>query len=60
MLFSYITTYKVTIGYRPYHLVYGLHPLKPIEYIIPIIGGDERDSILMRVLINRITELETL
>jgi hypothetical protein len=40
--------------------VYGLHPLKPIEYIIPIIGGDERDNILMRVLINRITELETL
>jgi hypothetical protein len=40
--------------------VYGLHPLKPIEYIISIIGGDERDNILMRVLINRITELETL
>jgi len=41
VLFSYRTTYKVVIGYTPYQLVYGLHPLMPIEYIIPIAGGDE-------------------
>jgi hypothetical protein len=29
MLFSYITTYKVAIGYTPYQLMYGLHPLLP-------------------------------
>jgi hypothetical protein len=40
MLFSYKTTYKVAIGYTPYQLVYGLHPLMPIEYIMPIIGGE--------------------
>jgi hypothetical protein len=41
VLFSYRTTYKVVIGYTPYQLVYGLHPLMPIEYIIPIAGGDK-------------------
>jgi hypothetical protein len=30
----------------------------PIEYIIPIVGGDERDSSLARFLANRITKLE--
>ncbi len=29
MLFSYRTAYKVIIGYTPYQLVYGLHPLMP-------------------------------
>jgi hypothetical protein len=41
-LFSYKPTYKVTIRYTPYQLVYGLHPLMLIEYIVPIIGGNER------------------
>jgi hypothetical protein len=39
VLFSYITTYEVAIGYTPYQLVYGLHPLMPIEYIVPVVGG---------------------
>jgi hypothetical protein len=60
MLFSYITTYKITTGYTPYQLVYGLHPLMPIEYIVPITGGDERDNTLMRVLTSRIIELKKL
>jgi len=60
MLFSYRTTYKVIIGYTPYQLVYGLHSLMPIEYIIPIIGGNERDNTPMRVLINKITHVEKL
>jgi hypothetical protein len=29
MLFSYRIAYKITIGYTPYQLVYGLHPLMP-------------------------------
>ncbi len=41
MLFSYRTTYKVAIGYTPYQLVYGLHPLMPIEYIMLIVGGNK-------------------
>jgi hypothetical protein len=43
VLFSYRTTYKVTIGYTPYQLVYGLHPLMPTEYIILVIGGNKRE-----------------
>jgi hypothetical protein len=60
MLFSYITTYKVTTGYTPYQLVYGLHPLMPIEYIILVVGGNERDNTPVRVLISRITEFNKL
>jgi hypothetical protein len=58
VLFSYRTTYKVAIGYTPYQLVYGLHPLMPIEYIVLVVGGDERNNILVRVLTSRIIELE--
>ncbi len=47
MLLSYKTTYKVATRYTPYQLVYGLHPLLPTEYIVPVVGGNERDNILM-------------
>ncbi len=42
MLFSYKIASKVATWYTPYQLVYGLHPLMPIEYIVPIVGGNER------------------
>ncbi len=29
----------------------------PIEYIVPVIGGNERDNIIVKVLISRITQL---
>jgi hypothetical protein len=32
----------------------------PTKYIIPIIGGNERDSTLMKVLTSRIMKLEKL
>jgi hypothetical protein len=60
MLFSYKTTYKVATWYAPYQLVYGLHPLMPTKYIVPIIGGDERDNTPVKVLSSRIIELEKL
>ncbi len=60
VLFSYRTTYKVTTWYTPYQLVYGLHPLMPSKYIILVASGDERDSILVRVLTSRITKLKKL
>ncbi len=53
-------TYKITTWYTPYQLMYGLHPLMPTKYIIPIAGGNERDSILVKVLISRITQLKKL
>ncbi len=40
ILFSYRIIYKVTIGYTPYQLVYGLHLLMLIEYISLVIGND--------------------
>jgi hypothetical protein len=60
MSFSYKTTYKIGTWYTPYWLVYGLHPLMPTEYIVIIVGGNERDNTLVKVLTNRITKLEKL
>jgi hypothetical protein len=60
MLFSYRTIYKVATRYIPYQLVYGLHPLMPIEYIIPIAGGNDKGNILVKILTNIITKLKKL
>jgi hypothetical protein len=60
MLFSYKTTYKVVTWYTPYQLVYGLHPLMPIEYIVLVASGNENDNTPMRVLTSKIIELEKL
>jgi hypothetical protein len=60
MLFSYIIAYKVATRYIPYQVMYGLHPLMSIEHIILVVGGDEKDSTLVKVLTNRIIELEKL
>jgi hypothetical protein len=32
----------------------------PIEYIMPIIGGSQKNSVLMRVLTSRVSKLEKL
>jgi hypothetical protein len=60
MLFSYITAYKVTIGYTPYQLMYELHPLMPTKHIVPVASGNEKNDISVKVLINKILELEKL
>ncbi len=60
VLFSYKITYKVTKCYTPYQLVYRLHPLMPIEYIVPLASGNERENTSMKVLISKIRELEKL
>ncbi len=60
MLFSYKIAYKITIGYTPYQLLYGLHPLMPTKYILPIVGGNDKNNISVRVLTNRIIKLEKL
>ncbi len=41
MLFSYKIAYKVATWYTSYQLMYGLHPLMPIEYIVLVVGGSE-------------------
>jgi hypothetical protein len=60
VLFSYKTIYKVVARYTPYQLLYGLYPLMPIEHIVPVVNGDERDNTLVRVLTDIITKLEKL
>jgi hypothetical protein len=60
MLYSYITAYKVTTGNTPYQLVYGLYPLMPIEYIVLVTSGNERNNTPLKVLTSKIIELEKL
>jgi len=60
VLFSYKTAYKLVIWSTPYQLMYGLHPLMPIEYIVPVTSGDERDNTIVKVLISIIIELKKL
>jgi len=60
MLFSYKIAYKVVTWYTPYQIVYGLHPLMPTKYIIPIVGGNEKDNTPLKVLTSRIIEFEKL
>jgi len=60
MLFSYKIAYKVATWYTPYQLMYGLHPLMPIKYIILVFDGNERNNSPVRVLTSRIIELEKL
>jgi hypothetical protein len=50
----------VAIGYTPYQLVYGLHPLTLIEYVLPTINGDHKNVEPTKVLTTRIIELEKL
>ncbi len=32
----------------------------PIEYIMPVVGGNEKDNILVRILTSKIIELKKL
>ncbi len=40
--------------------MHGLCPLMPIEYIVLVVSGNERDNTLVRILTSKITELEKL
>ncbi len=60
MLFSYRIAYKIATRYTPYQLMYGLHPLMPTKYIVPVVSGNERDSIPVKVLTSKIKELKKL
>jgi hypothetical protein len=43
VLFSYQTAYKVGIGHIPFQLVYGLHPLLLIKYLLPLSLGENKN-----------------
>jgi hypothetical protein len=55
-LFSYKTTFKVGTGHIPFQLVYGLHPLLPMEYLLPSKLRQIHD--LTPILINQLLELK--
>ncbi len=58
ILFSYQTAYKAEIGHTPFQLVYGLHPLLPIEYLLPSKPSENKDPRHVKVLTNWLSELE--
>jgi hypothetical protein len=59
ILFSYMTTFKVSTSYIPFQLVYRLHPLMPIKYIVPTRRIDGAlDYTPMRVLTTRLSDLD--
>ncbi len=60
IFFSYKIAYKVATSYTPYQLVYDLHPLMSIKYVLLVISGDHKDAKSTRVLIARITKLKKL
>jgi hypothetical protein len=43
ILISYKPTFKVGIGHIPFQLIYGLHRLLPMEYLIPSKLGQNYD-----------------
>jgi hypothetical protein len=52
ILFSYRTVHKVGTSQTPFQFVYGLHPLLPIEYMLPYKLGENRDPQPIRVITN--------
>jgi nitrate reductase beta subunit len=60
ILFSYKIAYKVATSYTPYKLVYGLHPLMPIKYVMSAINVDHKDAEPTKVLTTKIIDLEKL
>jgi len=60
VLFSYQITYKVGIGHTPFQLVYGLPPLLLIEYLLPSKLYEHVDPRHVKVLTNRLLELNRL
>jgi hypothetical protein len=40
--------------------MYELHPLMPTKHIVPVASGNEKNDISVKVLINKILELEKL
>jgi hypothetical protein len=55
LLFSYKIAYKVTTWYTLYQLLYGLQPLMPTKYIMPVVNGNDKDNTSVKVLISKIT-----
>jgi hypothetical protein len=60
ILFSYQGAYKVRTGHIPFELVYGLHPLLPIKYLLPFKPAKNKDPQLVKILTSQLFELDKL
>jgi hypothetical protein len=55
VLFSYKIAFKLGIGHIPFQLVYGLHLLLPMEYLLPSKPRQNPDPTLVKVLISQLS-----
>jgi hypothetical protein len=60
VLFSYKYIFKVGTGHTPFLLVYRLHPLLLIEYLLPSKPSQNHDPKPIKVLISQLSKLEKL
>ncbi len=60
ILFSYRTSFKVGTSYIPFQLVYELHPLLPIEYLLPSKPRQNHDPTHVRIITNKLSKLKKL
>ncbi len=52
--------HKVATRYIPYQLVYGLHPLMPIQYVLLVISANHKYVKPTKILTAKITKMEKL
>ncbi len=61
ILFTYIITFKVGTSHTPFQLVYGLHVLMPIKYLLPMTNfATSQDFTMTQVFNIQLTKLEKL
>jgi len=58
ILFSCRIAFKVGTDHTPFQFVYMLHPLLPIEYLLPSKPKHIHDLTIVKVLTSRLLELE--
>ncbi len=52
ILFAYIIAFKVGTSHTPFQLVYGLHALMPIEYLLPTTNSIMSQDFSMTQVLN--------
>jgi hypothetical protein len=58
ILFFYRTIFKVGINHIPFQFVYELHPLLPIEYMLPSKPGQIHDPSPIKILTSLLSGLK--
>ncbi len=60
ILFPYRTTFKVGTSHTPFQLIYGLHLLLLVEYLLPFKPLQNYDPTFVKVLTNQLSKLDKL